>query len=1243
MNRVPDNKIDDFPIEWGQFVDRDSFITEFAGVSAVPSIVVDSLPSIYGYMGDDELQRRWKKFYSQTAYLLKKDRVFDSNTDIHNSRFVASILTKILTRGHTPFPTLGIEQEAIDFHGFSDLVKELDEEDALIGWDSNLNLDPQSILNASLNRIPFVLDPEFDFVNHLEKLKGNEAEAKFLSEWIPENLGQDLGHWFIPQGNRDLRIKSHGNSGYNTSSSQRCVNFLFCHPLLENHLIIEIDGEQHQTSFEIDQQRDRSLQSVDFEVIRISTHELEFNHGHSLSQLKERLKSLHTPPTVSEMNQKIAGLILSCSSAAKVQYAIVDALWRGWLRPGKDWEIILHNASSPHKVGVDDLLEMLKEIEVIYGIQASPSSCSIKIYDTETNGYLNSGQNQVQLDNGKNSLKDYVKISIELNRGPFHTTINEHDFDCIIRSAYLPINLAVSPKLTRGEYRASRTQDDGMSSRQEKAIRFFLQQIFRKREFREGQFEGIINALRKVDSIILLPTGGGKSIIYQLAGMLMPGITLVVDPIIALMEDQVEGLQSYGIDRAIAIFSTSRSARKYKQQLIEKGQYYYVLISPERLQSIEFRETIHTLSEDIPINLTVIDEAHCVSEWGHDFRPAYLSLSNTLRGFVSINPNAKPPLMALTGTASRAVLRDVVNDLEIDKNNSDSIIRPHSFDRTEIKFRVFNTIPNFSPSILKKELNRKPKEHGISISNYYGPKGKKTNSIIIFIPKVGGKHGIDDTYELVKEVIPENWITIYSGKAPKSMENFDWDVIKSQNARNFKQNHISVLVATKSFGMGIDKPNIRATIHVGIPSSIEQYYQEAGRAGRDKLDATSTLILGEFDSERSDQWLDPRLDLEDIRTKHYAMPRFHESDDDITRALYFHLLNFKGIDDEVRSIENLIRHIIDHHQSGHTVYPFKSDSNRREKSIYRLYKLGVITDYTVNWGKKEFRITTKRSRFDQYRENFLNYVKNVAPGKLKFYYNKAQEIDLTDRIRSLIDLAEIFIEFTYDEIERARRRAIHESILLARESETDSDIRKRILDYLQEGMGYEKIEELLSKEDVNLNEWIDLAENFQGPIEAGELRGLCIRALESHSDHPGLLIVRGLSETWNADYRWNTAYSNISRAFMVGIEKYSITQEHIEEVVKRLIDLKNKFSENSSSIQHGPDQFEQCLARSLLDVAEGDSSQLFEETILARLFMQSKIPCVIVLLDWYRLHFIVNHLEESAIAICDDFQNINSL
>ncbi len=1244
ISTVHGSKPDPMPVEWEEFGDRGMYFADYIPIGSCPGTLTQSLfygnydytakfpdgeSGTHGLKEVSDPAGSIRKILSQTVLLMREDR---KRLEIEDSRFVASILEKILMRGNTPLPTFRIEREALKLHGLSDSVEEMEINAPEVGWKEDLHADPARILGAMIDRPGFELDRVFDYgpINHNSTL-GSREESKFLTEWVPRELGESAGHWFIPQASLGALLESVGKSGDNPVIESRRVDFLFCHPFAPS-LIIEIDGFQHQKSTKVDASRDRDVGQVGIEVVRISTEELEQNMGPGLNSIRRRLQGLFSRPMPSEEDQQLADFIISCTEASKIQLAVAKAVWRGWLRPGRSWKVRIKGTYSPSAVGIVDILGMLEAIDILYGTQVSPSSCVIELDDGNVYNWLFNASRQERLQRSENVSEeiDCFTVTSEIRCGPFHIVGDNNQSDCIIRSIYLPVDLVAAPDSLRKQ-RRSMLRDYQDQSRVHKALRLFLGHLYRKRDFREGQVRALINALSHIDTIVLLPTGGGKSIIYQLAGMLMPGVTLVIDPLIALMEDQIEGLESYGIDRAIAIFSTEQSIQEQRIRTVEKGNYQFILISPERLQNPRFREAINSLAGWNSINLAVIDEAHCVSEWGHDFRPSYLSLTNNLRTLSFSEDDTGPPLLALTGTASRAVLRDMINDLEINKDNSDSLIRTESFDRKEIKFKVIRIPPSDAVAKLKGELRRLPAEWGLPVAEYYRSRGRKTNSGIIFVPTVGGKKGIDSVRGHIHSAIRAE-TTIYSGKAPNSSQAKDWNQTKRINARKFKQNQIPVLVATKAYGMGIDKPNIRYTIHYGVPSSLEQYYQEAGRAGRDKQEAQSILIFQELEASRSDQLLDPDLDLDDLRNLHKEATSNYDLWDDVTRAIYFHLNAFPGTQIEIKRVTNFINDIIQIESGIPILQSFNSNTEREnlEKSIYRLYKLGFVRDYTLDFGSKKFEIRTNQFDFQMYCDRFLSYVRSVAPGKIGPIQRRVREINPVNRSKALTELASFYIEFTYDEIERARRRAIQEAILLARQSKSDSEVRTRLLDYLQEGLGYEKIDELLQREQVDLHEWIDLVDKVENSIEAGELRGMCIRALESSADHPGLLLIRGVVEALASDYYWNVASTSITRAIIAGIEKYDITPEHAEDTVQRLFRLTCVTDTDTTTTAIKTGQLESALVLALRDVAESGSSpdyQFAKEIALMQSYY-SKNSDTRVVLDQFRLDQLLKNLED---------------
>lgn len=363
-----------------------------------------------------------------------------------------------------------------------------------------------------------------------------------------------------------------------------------------------------------------------------------------------------------------------------------------------------------------------------------------------------------------------------------------------------------------------------------------LKKYFGYDRFRPQQSEIIDTVLAGKDSLVLMPTGGGKSICFQIPAMLRPGLAVVISPLIALMKDQVDGLQANGIKAACLNSSLSFAEQSEVLQQARSGELKLLYIAPERLFAGNMIDTLKTY----PLSLFVVDEAHCISSWGHDFRPEYRHLNKLKTVFPDV------PIIALTATADRVTRRDISRQLGIDETNSFIA----SFDR-----------PNLSLNVL--------------------PGRKRLQQIQNFIARQKGKPGI--IYCLSRkstETIAENLLKAgfkadcYHAGLPAAQ--------RSQIQEQFLKDDLQIIVATVAFGMGIDKSNIRWVVHYNLPTTIESFYQEIGRAGRDSMPAETLLFYSYTDIVTRQKMIDdseqPTEQKELAHAKLKRMQQYAETD-----------------------------------------------------------------------------------------------------------------------------------------------------------------------------------------------------------------------------------------------------------------------------------------------------------------------------------------------------------------------------
>ncbi len=1033
---------------------------------------------------------------------------------------------------------------------------------ALLSY-AHLPVDPRATWSTSL---PFDSPEEREFFcNHLAPTLGDAAGFLEMQRppatMVPAKLAKQQGG--LVDQRVDFALESPGGA----------------------RIVIEVDGGQHEDDpdqVKKDEDRDELLSGAGWQVFRIPTRALNNRRQPDLSLIKKAVSQdcllaacmggAANTLGDSATGRDIARLVLTPHAVARVQLGLLLLLAQGRLGLRQaTWHLAVVERDVPcATLAVLDLLELLRHLCDLYDV---PFETEVQLSVVRHHGYRLADPELSGFDEG---LRNRVRSS-ELNTVQPSDTGGEIVLDVSVRARptqeydeFDPDDLvgdcASHLLILRTAHRRRPTQGLHWSpplavaapEAHPESLAYFLQLLFRKREFRDGQLPIIHRALRRESTIGLLPTGAGKSITFQLPTLLSPGFAVVVDPLKSLIQDQLENLTLTGIDVAVGVHSDlTPGEREEVDSELEAGDPRFVFVAPERLQMRGFRSQLGVACSKKPTSFVVVDEAHCVSEWGHDFRTSYLNLGRLARTLCRFR-DIEPPLLALTGTASRSVLADVQREIAVGVEDPSAVISPSNFDRPELFFLVDKSTSEDKPKKLVAAVSRVAQQLGIHDAQLFSPE----HAGLVFCRHVNGAFGVVGVQERLTPVLAEYGVQprLFAGKPPKTFKGSesDWRDEKRSVQREFKENGFPLLVATSAFGMGIDKPNIRYTIHFGIPPSLEAFSQEAGRAGRDRERAVCVVLFSDDNLVGERNFLDVSLPAEEANVRYKKHFRFTKGD--LGRLMYFHSEAYIGAAREFEQVCRVFRGRLRSHweqvqlsigEQSSLMIPYghgEGDEQSTERAVYRLSLLGLVTDYTKDSGARQLEVTTAYLHPAQVEARLLAYVRRYKAVDYESTLRaQLRSSDLTDPYERAI---EALTWFVYEEIEKKRRTALKIVADVMREANDGEDLRRALNDYLSESIFTRPVTELMDR--IDPHDWWSIFADVASPEDASQLLGQCRRGLESYPDHPGLHLLTGMARSVIP----GTAPKTVAESFLIGFKSLESTHgweaSRLEEVASEV-------------------------------------------------------------------------------------------
>ena len=783
-------------------------------------------------------------------------------------------------------------------------------------------------------------------------------------------------------------------------------------------LAIEIDGGQHGQAAQtyLDIERDMYLEQNGIETVRITTSELDASKA--ANALVERFDFGDAPETAIDEQEELA--VFGYELAIRAQIAIVECIKVGILDLSRPtWTIeLVHDqpgidCEKVFRAAVDDVFDIFENLCILRGDSFRRPTIDLRKRADDLCLNLSATKYWSEIESAS---------GVVYARNDYYESKNNFSVSC---------GKPITYDTTAPERR----------DRVDESLLYFLQYLFGYSKFRPGQTGIIRRALARKSTLGILPTGSGKSLCYQMACLLQPCISFVVCPIISLIQDQEVNALETGICRVGKI--ESQMDRESKNKVLEgfaRLRYQFIWIAPERFQTRDFRERLRRISNGANFGYAVIDEAHCLSEWGHDFRVSYLKLHDTIQKFC---PQAVT--LALTATASRNVLEDLLSELGITKRD---VQTSPNLDRPELSYHVVKIEEQDREDALGRVFDEidstfRQREGIDTIFEPHGENGKDSICGIVFSnTRSSAKRPYASCAGVVSLLGKRNVAAdqYHSGRNEE----------RTRIQKEFINNEFTVMAATKAFGMGVNKKNVRYTIHNGLPWSIEAFYQEAGRAGRDEEhNESECYILFSNDS--------PSSVIEKVFAEDTSMEEIRGSTDelggDLGTLFFLWSRNHEDIDIEAQVIVGVFKELMRRrNQLGVSIVEFdlvrtlafdaaKQRAKPGEKAelhmktqdaLYKLALLGVVRDWTVDFRTKTFEVSVENidsSSEEHVRQSLENYIKrhdpqfsfdSKRPGDRKY----VEAYEQAPKGKKLIGLINALLIWTNDHIVFSRRQAI---------------------------------------------------------------------------------------------------------------------------------------------------------------------------------------------------------------------------